>query len=152
MVAVSTLAIGGVAAAVLIHRSVESSIRTEFHRQASETARIIQVQFFGDLKPSSQRATDERAAGVLRDRPLEGIAEVLALVRAVGGHDYVEAAFLNPRGEAVVLGGGDHVLLPLVPADVDLDLDCVEDVSLRGSDVAKQQVEVVGWFKQPFAF
>ncbi len=136
IVAVSTLAIGGVAAAVLIHRSVESSIRTEFHRQASETARIIQVQFFGDLEPSSQRATDERAAGVLRDRPLEGIAEVLALVRAVGGHDYVEAAFLNPRGEAVVLGGGDHVLLPLVPADVDLDHPVSFDAEIDGVQVA----------------
>ena len=135
IVSVATLAIGGVAAAVLIHRSVESSIRTEFHRQASATARIIQVQFFSDLEPSSERATDERPSGVLQDRPLEGIAEVLALVRAVGGHDYVEAAFLNPRGEAVVLGDADRVLLPFIPEDVNLDHPYSFDAEIDGVQV-----------------
>ena len=134
IVAVATITIGGVAAAVLIHRSVESSIRTEFHRQAAETARIIQVQFFGDLEPSSQGATDERPVGVLRDR--EGIGAVLSLVRAVGGHDYVEAAFLNPRGEVIVLGEADHVLLPQVPDDVDLDHPYSFDAEVDGGQVA----------------
>ena len=134
IVSVATLTIGGVAAAALIHRSVENSIRTEFQRQASETARIIQVQFFGDLEPSPPGAADERSVGVLRDR--EGIAEVLSLVRAVGGHDYVEAAFLNLRGAVVLLGGGDHVLLPLVPDGVDLEHPYRFDAEIDGVQVA----------------
>jgi len=40
-VAVVTLAVGGLAAAVLINRSVEESARSEFTRQAEATARLI---------------------------------------------------------------------------------------------------------------
>ncbi len=43
-VAVVTLTVGGTAAAVLVNNSVESSIRSEFERQALATARIIESE------------------------------------------------------------------------------------------------------------
>lgn len=131
-VAIATVAIGGVAAAVLIHRSVETSIRSEFHRQAAATARIIESDFF------SGAATDraEGSGPAVQDRRLEGLGSLLALVRAIGGHDYVEAAFITPRDEVIPLGDADPVLLPLVPDAADLSKAYAFDATVDGKQVA----------------
>ncbi len=136
VVSVTTLAIGGLAAAVLIHRSVDSSIRTEFHRQAAATARIIQTGFFPETDSPAQRGADDRPSDAAPGRTFEGVGDVLALVSAVGGHDYVEAAFLNPRGEIVVLGEAERALLPLVPDDIDLSHPYSFDADVGGETVA----------------
>jgi len=136
VVAVVTLAVGGVAAAVLIRRSVEGSIRTEFHRQASATARIIQTQFPLETLLPTDRGPIDDSSGEVTDRPIEGLPEVLALVSAIGGHDYVEAAFINGRGELVHLGNAERPLLEQIPEDVDLSHPYSFDVEIDGVQVA----------------
>lgn len=131
LVAVTTLTIGGVAGAVLIRRSVDESIRTEFARQAVATARIIQSRFADDIQLGPDRASD---AGT--DRPVEGLADVLALVSAIGGHDYVEAAVLNAQGQIINLGDAPRVLLSQVPAGVDLTQRYIFDADVDGGSVA----------------
>lgn len=135
-VAVLTLTVGGVAAAVLIRQSVESSIRTEFHRQASATARIIETQFPLDTLLPAQRDSIDDGPGRVTDRPIEGLPEILALVSAIGGHDYVEAAFLNARGEVLNLGDAERPLLEQIPDDVDLSQAYSFDVEIDGVQVA----------------
>jgi len=144
IVSIATLAIGGIAAATLIRGSVEGSIRTEFHRQAAATALIIQKQFFPDPEPSMGRGTGGRSPGALVDRPLDDVGGVLSVVGAVGGHDYVEAAFLSPRGAIVHLGDSELVVLPLIPDDVDLNRPYSFDVEIEGKHVAA--------IAQPFHF
>lgn len=132
-VAVATLSIGGVAAAVLIHRSVEGSIRSEFHRQATATARIIEADFFAGGPEGGGSRSGE---GVARDQSLHGLGEVLALVRAVGGHDYVEAAFRTTRGELITLGDQEPVLFSRIPSDADLSHPYGFDAEVDGEQVA----------------
>jgi hypothetical protein len=67
---------------------------------------------------------------------VDGLPEVLALVSAIGGHDYVEAAFLNARGEVLNLGDADRPLLEQLPEDVDLTHAYSFDVEIDGVQVA----------------
>ncbi|MFH1329999.1 MAG: HAMP domain-containing sensor histidine kinase [Actinomycetota bacterium] len=89
-VAVVTLAVGGLTAAVLINRSVEGSARNEFTRQAEATARLI--------------AAGVRERGVVGQAPLRQLGSILVMVQAVGGHDHVEAALVGPAGGVTVVG------------------------------------------------
>jgi signal transduction histidine kinase len=132
LVAVTTVTIGGVAGAVLIRGSVEESIRTEFSRQAVATARIIQTRFANDI----QLGPDRNAPAGGQDRPVEGLSDVLALVTAIGGHDYVEAAVLNPQGEVINLSDAPRVLLAQIPEGVDLTERYVFDAEIDGETVA----------------
>jgi two-component system sensor histidine kinase BaeS len=102
-VAALTLVIGGLAAAVLVNRSVQASAREEFTRQAEATARLVETELTGSGRVPGRR-------------PVE-IPTLLGTVRAVGGHDYVEAALVGPRGAVTVLGD-DPVLLDQVPGGV----------------------------------
>ena len=88
-VAVVTLFVGGLAAAVLINRSVEQSARSEFTRQAEATARLI------------EEGVRERGYG---QAPLRALGTILAVVQAVGGHDHVEAVLVGPAGRTAVIG------------------------------------------------
>ncbi|MDX1691955.1 MAG: HAMP domain-containing sensor histidine kinase, partial [Acidimicrobiia bacterium] len=135
-VAVLTLTIGGVTAAILINRSVERSVRDEFARQASATARIIESQFV--VNPQGERPT-------VRDAPVAGRrpGDVLALVGAIGGHDHVEAALVGPRGDVTVVGR-DDVLLEQVPDLPGLDSAYAFDAEVDGGQVAA--------VAQPFGF
>ena len=83
---------GWTGAAILISRSVETSARTEFARQASATARLIDAE----LPPEGARLGDDgtRLVQILRD------------VALIGGHEFVEAAVVGPRGTVTVLGAG----------------------------------------------
>lgn len=130
LVAVVTLALGGVAAAVLINRSVERSVRDEFARQASATARIIEQQFIVE-------ATGERPA-VRDDLPAGGraLGDILLLVGAIGGHDYVEAALIGPRGDVTTLGSAEQILLPQVPEVASLERAYQFDAEVDSGQVA----------------
>jgi len=89
VVALVTLAVGALAAALLINDSVEESARSEFTRQAEATARLIEA------------GMRERGIG---QTPLRNLGSILAVVAAVGGHDYVEAVFVGPAGGVSVVG------------------------------------------------
>jgi two-component system sensor histidine kinase BaeS len=117
-VALVTLAIGGLTGAILINRSVESSVRSEFARQANATARIIEAEL-------------ARTPG-LGARSLAG---VLAVVASIGGHDYVEAALVGPRGTVTILGDGT-ALLDLVPDLGNLSAPLHFDATVDGTKVA----------------
>ena len=94
-VALVTIVVGGFTAAVLIGGSVEGSIRQEFARQADATARLVESQL-----------NDDRVG--------RSLAETLIVVRAVGGHDFVEASFVGPGGRVNDLADG-AVLIPQIP-------------------------------------
>ncbi|MEX0826566.1 MAG: HAMP domain-containing sensor histidine kinase [Acidimicrobiia bacterium] len=117
-VALVTLTIGGLTGAILINRSVESSVRSEFARQANATARIIEAEL-------------ARTPG-LGARSLAG---VLAVVASIGGHDYVEAALVGPRGTVTILGDGT-ALLDLVPDLGNLSAPLHFDATVDGTKVA----------------
>jgi two-component system sensor histidine kinase BaeS len=123
-VALVTIIIGGVTAAVLIRDSVERSIRSEFARQANATARIIENEF---LEPQNDQD---------RPRPLSGLGAFLRVVAQIGGHDYVEAVLVGRNGEPVEIQEADRVLFPLVPQDTDLNRQFRFDAEVDGSTVA----------------
>jgi len=129
LVAMITIVIGAVAAAVLIRRSVEESIRSEFARQATATARVIDARFL-DGPPA--RGSD--GADVSNQR--REIAEILTLVSAVGGHDYVEAGFINDRGQVLELTDAERVLFEQIPEDADLTRPLHFDADVDGQQVA----------------
>jgi signal transduction histidine kinase len=108
LVAVVTMSIGGVAAAILINRSVEHSARDEFIRQAEATAELIETSLGqGALEGQGDRPVI----------PMHNLGQLLAIVRLVGGHDYVEASVVGPRGVVSVVGT-DSVLVDQVPGGV----------------------------------
>ncbi|MBM3694950.1 MAG: HAMP domain-containing histidine kinase [Actinobacteria bacterium] len=90
LVAVVTLGVGGLAASLLISHSVEESARREFTRQAEATALLIEA---------GVRERGAIGAGALRQ-----LGGLLAVVRAVGGHDYVEAVVVGSGGGITVVG------------------------------------------------
>lgn len=130
LVSVTTLALGGFAAAILINRSVENSVRDEFARQASATARVIQLRYFADSV--SDRATREEPAV---DRPVGEISEILALVGAIGGHDFVEASIVAADGTITRLGDGSQFLTDQVPDLVSLQRAYQFDAEIDGDQV-----------------
>jgi two-component system OmpR family sensor kinase len=119
-VAFITLAVGGLAAAVLINRSVENSVRSEFARQAHATAVIIENEMTG------LSVTNEGDRG--------RIAEVMRLVTLIGGHEFVEAAVVGPQGNVTELGD-DPVLIGQVPGLGDLGRAVSFDAEVDGSGV-----------------
>ena len=124
LVAVATLALGGTAAAVLINRSVERSVREEFARQAEATALLIE----------SEVGVRDRTPG---DRPVEataGLAGILRVVGAVGGHDFVEAAFVTPRGLVESLSDAPS-LIGQVPGIASLERAIFFDAEVDGATV-----------------
>jgi two-component system sensor histidine kinase BaeS len=100
-VVVVTLVAAGAAGAVLINRSVQDSVRSEFTRQAEATARLVEQNL--------------RRPGAARDAGQLGT--LLQVSAAVGGHDYVEAAVVGPGGEVLMVGTGS-VLMDQAPVDL----------------------------------
>jgi two-component system OmpR family sensor kinase len=120
-VAVLTLVVGGMTTAVLINRSVESSIRSEFARQAEATGRLIGTELeTGGLRPGG---------------PGRNFADLLRIVAAVGGHDYVEAALVSPRGLVTTLGDSAS-LIEQVPNLASLAAPLHFDTTVDGKKVA----------------
>lgn len=124
VVAVVTLAAGGFAAALLINRSVDSSQRSEFSRQATATARLIETEL------EAVREGNDAPGAVTRS-----LAEVLSIVGAVGGHDYVEAALITPRNEVTPLGDRGH-LVEQLPDVTELRRPVEFDAEVDGQPVA----------------
>jgi len=124
LVAVVTLSVGGFAAAVLVDRSVDRSVRDEFARQAAATARLVESQF---------NAAREGDTGI--DRPsAEALGEILAIVALVGGHDFVEAALITQRGVVTPLSD-DPRLLGQVPDPTGVTGPVFFDAAVEGARV-----------------
>jgi two-component system sensor histidine kinase BaeS len=104
-VAVITVVVGGVTAAFLVDREVDRSVRAEFRRQAEATAALVDAGLREEPGPGPP---GPRA-------PLRNLGQLLAVVSAVGGHDYVEAAVIGERGTVTVLGDGTGTLIDQVP-------------------------------------
>lgn len=102
--AVAVLAIGGGAAALLINRSVEESVRTEFARQADATARVIEANLSRPTRGPQSAA----------------IGELLAVAALIGGHDYVEAARIRPNGTVEAVGISQDLIAQIPGGLVDL--------------------------------
>ncbi|HEX5631019.1 MAG TPA: hypothetical protein VFY15_05115, partial [Acidimicrobiia bacterium] len=119
-VAVTTLLVGGLAAAALISRSVETSARAEFARQAQATARLLEA--------------DLPAGGIPADEGRVRIAQILRDVAMVGGHEFVEAGIVGPRGAVTVLGTPGP-LLEQVPGITDLAGIVAFDAEVEGRTV-----------------
>src|SRR3990170_1364602 len=117
-VAVTTLLVGGLAPAALISRSGEASARAEFARQAAATGRLLEA----DLPAGALGEGRARLIQILRD------------VALVGGHDFVEAAVVGPRGAVTPLGEGG-VLLDQVPGIADLASAVAFDAEVDGRKV-----------------
>ncbi|OFW52483.1 MAG: hypothetical protein A2V75_04470 [Actinobacteria bacterium RBG_16_70_17] len=120
-VAVVTLTVGGLAAALLINRSVEESARSEFTRQAEATARLIEA---GVRERGSSQAQ------------LRTLGNILAVVGAVGGHDHVEAVFVGAGG-AVTIVGEEAEVAEQIPGGVASVVQQVEfEAEVDGEPVA----------------
>ncbi len=97
-----TLTAAALAGAVLINRSVQESVRSEFDRQAAATARLIQATVNAPRVPGGRQAE---------------LAALLNVAASVGGHDYVEAARVDSGG-AVSIVGTKSSLLDQAPVDI----------------------------------
>jgi signal transduction histidine kinase len=119
---VVTLTAAGIAALLLINSSVQDSVRAEFERQATATARLLEAS-----------ATAARPPGT--ERPAE-LRSLLGVAAAVGGHDYVEAARIGPGG-LVIATGTDSVLLDQSPVPIeDLTRPLRFEAEVDGESVA----------------
>ncbi len=119
-VAIVTLLIGGVTASVLVARSVASTERDEFLRQAEATGRLIQTQL--------ERSPDGTAA-----EQMAQLSAVLRAAEAIGGHDYLEAFVSAPRFELSLPQGA--ALLPRLPDLRQTERGATYDVDVGGESV-----------------
>lgn len=121
-----TLVAAGGTAAVLINRSVQESVRTEFTRQAEATARLVESNL---RRPRPARQVEELGA-------------VLQVSAAVGGHDHVEAAVIGEDGGVVTIGTST-VLLDQVPVELaDLTRRMQFEAEADGRSVAAYVIPV----------
>jgi len=97
-----TMTVAGIAAAVLINRSVQGSIRDEFERQAAATARLVEATATNPRRPGGRQAE---------------LRSLLAVSAAVGGHDYLEAALVGPDG-SIATAGTESLLLDQAPLEL----------------------------------
>jgi two-component system sensor histidine kinase BaeS len=119
-VAVAVLAIGGGAAALLINRSVEDSVRTEFARQADATARVIEANL-------SRPARGPQSAA---------ISELLAVAALIGGHDYVEAARIGPDGTVEEVGISQDLIAQIPGGLADLPQRIQFEADVEGERIS----------------
>ena len=137
-VAAVVLTVGGLAAAVLINRSVDRSVRTEFERQAEATARLIEGVEGFRLGPRGPGQGTGRP-NVLN--PQRTLASLLAVVQSVGGHEYVEAVYMDREGAVTALID-EPVLVGQVPNIASLRGRYQFDASIDGGEVAALAVAV----------
>ncbi len=119
-VALVTLLIGGVAASVLVARSVAESERQEFFRQAEATGRLIQTSL-------------ERNAQLPARRQLAQLEGVRRVAEEIGGHDYLEAIVRTAQTELVL--PEDARLVPMLPGLTDLARGEAFEVEVDGETV-----------------
>jgi two-component system sensor histidine kinase BaeS len=122
-----TLGTAGAAAALLVNRSVQDSVRAEFERQAGATARLVEG-ISGSPRVGSGRQAELRS--------------LLAVAATVGGHDYVEVALVGPEG-TVLASGAESVLLARSPVDpANLTRPIQFDAVVDGESVAAYLIPV----------
>ena len=96
--------LAGLIGAAAIRRESRQAAQNELFRQAEVIARLVEQQLEG--------------VGVAVDRPTVARAQrVLEEVRLIGGHDFLEAAVVSPRGRVIELVD-DPALLPLIVVGV----------------------------------
>ena len=103
-VAALTLAAGLIGAAAIRRESREAA-QNELFRQAEVTALLVEEQLEGAVSANVDRPAIARAQRVLNE------------VRIIGGHDFLEAALVAPRGRVIDLVD-DPSLLPLIVVGV----------------------------------
>ena len=118
-VAALTLAAGLIGAAAIRRESREAA-QNELFRQAEVTALLVEEQLEGAVSANVDRPAIARAQRVLNE------------VRIIGGHDFLEAALVAPRGRVIDLVD-DPSLLPLIVVGV-VDRE-VRTVTIDGRSV-----------------
>ena len=118
-VAALTLAAGLIGAATIRRESREAA-QNELFRQAEVTALLVEEQLEGAVSANVDRPAIARAQRVLNE------------VRIIGGHDFLEAALVAPRGRVIDLVV-DPSLLPLIVVGV-VDRE-VRTVTIDGRSV-----------------
>ena len=118
-VAAVTLAAGLIGAAAIRRESREAA-QDELFRQAEVTALLVEEQLEGAVSANVDRPAIARAQRVLNE------------VRIIGGHDFLEAALVAPRGRVIDLVD-DPSLLPLIVVGV-VDRE-VRTVTIDGRSV-----------------
>jgi signal transduction histidine kinase len=119
-VAMAVLAIGGGAAALLINRSVEDSVRSEFARQADATARVIEANLSGPGRGPRSTA----------------IVELLQVSALIGGHDYVEAARIGEGGTSEEIGSSQELISQIPGGLTDLPPRIQYEAEVDGEQVS----------------
>ena len=118
-VAALTLAAGLIGAAAIRRESREAA-QNELFRQAEVTALLVEEQLEGAVSANVDRPAIARSQRVLNE------------VRIIGGHDFLEAALVAPRGRVIDLVV-DPSLLPLIVVGV-VDRE-VRTVTIDGRSV-----------------
>ncbi len=112
--------IAGLVGVASIRRDSRNAAQDELFRQAEVTASLVEAQ----LEGVSARAVD---------RPAVARAQrVLEEVRLIGGHDFLEAAIINPRGRLIELVDKPSLLPLIVVGVVDRE---VRTVTIEGRSV-----------------
>ena len=93
--------LAGLIGAASIRRESRQAAQDELFRQAEVTARLVEEQLEGAVSANVGRPAIARAQRVLNE------------VRIIGGHDFLEAALVAPRGRVINLVD-DPSLLPLI--------------------------------------
>jgi two-component system sensor histidine kinase BaeS len=112
--------LAGLLGAASIRRESRQAAQEELFRQAEVTARLVEQQLEGATRQLVDRPAVARAQRVLEE------------VRVIGGHDFLEAAIVAPRGRIIELVD-DPSLLPLIAVGV-VDRE-VRNVTVDGESV-----------------
>ena len=112
--------IAGLLAAASIRRDARDAAQEELFRQAEVTARLVEQQLESVTERGVDRPAVMRAQRVLED------------VRLIGGHDFLEAAIVSPRGRLVDLVDNPSLLPLIVVGIVDRE---VRTVTIDGEPV-----------------
>ena len=97
--------LAGLLGAASIRRESREAAQDELFRQAEVTALLVEQQLEGSTRQLVDRPAVVRAQRVLEE------------VRVIGGHDFLEAAIVTPRGRIIELVD-DPSLLPLIVVGV----------------------------------
>lgn len=112
--------IAGLVGVASIRRDSRNAAQDELFRQAEVTAGLVEAQLEGVTARAIDRPAVARAQRVLEE------------VRLIGGHDFLEAAIISPRGRLIELVD-EPSLLPLIVVGV-VDRE-VRTVTIDGKSV-----------------
>lgn len=104
-VAAVTVVVTSLLTVFFVADTVEGEARADFKRQAEQTGRLVEAELAA--------LPDDRATA---RADFVTAARILEVARRIGGHDYVEAAFIPAAERFAALG--DNVLISALPAEV----------------------------------